>query len=185
MMKLIGSAVVLVLVAGVSANYMADKFGENPHMQEVAVQTAPDAPAKSKSQTVKVTNVGEDYSGRNTRIKADRRGHYVTNAKLNGRNVEVLVDTGATSVAINKSTARRLGIKLTQADFKYQVNTANGAVKAAGATIDRVQIGRVSVTNVQAVVLPDQSLSVTLLGMSFLGELRSFEVKSGELVLRQ
>ncbi len=115
----------------------------------------------------------------------DNRGHFITTAKMNGRSVEVLVDTGATSVAINKKTARKLGIMLKASDFKYIVNTANGSTKAASAIIKKIQIGNVTVKNVQAAVLDDKALSSTLLGMSFLGQLRSFEVKNKELVLVQ
>ncbi len=121
--------------------------------------------------------------GRKARIKMDSRGHFVTSARMNGRNIEVLVDTGATSVAINKRTARQLRIILQAADFKHTVNTANGSTKAASAIIDKIQIGNVTVRNVQAVVLDDKALSSTLLGMSFLKELRSFEVKNQELLL--
>jgi len=127
----------------------------------------------------------EPVYGRKARLKMDNRGHFVTNARMNGRNVEVLVDTGATSVAINKQTARRLGILLKASDFKYTVNTANGSTKAAAAIIDKIQIGNVTVKNVQAAVLDDKALNSTLLGMSFLGQLRSFEVKNQELLLVQ
>lgn len=133
-------------------------------------------------------NDGEEnfaYDGRKARIKMDDRGHFVTTAKMNGRRVEVLVDTGATSVAINKSTARRLGIHLTAADFKYSVSTANGKTMAAAAQIDRIEIGRVTVKNVRAAVLQDKALDGTLLGMTFLGELKSFEVKNRQMILIQ
>ncbi len=123
--------------------------------------------------------------GRKARLKMDSRGHFITTARMNGRNIEVLVDTGATSVAINKKTARRLGIVLKASDFKYSVNTANGSTKAASAMIDKIQIGNVTVHNVQAAVLDDNALSSTLLGMSFLKELTSFEVKNQQLLLVQ
>jgi aspartyl protease family protein len=58
-------------------------------------------------------------------------------------------------------------------------------VKAATAIIERIEIGRVIVTDVQAAILPDRSLNETLLGMSFLNELRSFEFRNGELLLTQ
>jgi len=123
--------------------------------------------------------------GRKARLKMDDRGHFVTDARMNGRNVEVLVDTGATTVAINNKTARKLGIILNASDFKHAVNTANGQTLAAAATIDSIRIGNVTVNNVQAAVLDDDALQVTLLGMSFLKELRSFEVKNRELLLVQ
>ncbi|MGI9351725.1 MAG: retropepsin-like aspartic protease family protein [Rhizobiaceae bacterium] len=125
------------------------------------------------------------YVGRKTRIKMDPSGHFVTAAKMNGRRVEVLVDTGATTVAINKSTARRLGILLKPSDFKHRVNTANGTTKAAAVVIDRIEIGRVRVKNVRAAVLSDRALDNTLLGMSFLGQLKGFEVKNRQLILSQ
>lgn len=175
---LVASAVITGAVAGSLADLSVERRSELSQSQAPAKQQSP-AVTKPK-QTAAVS-----YAGRNARIKGDRRGHFTTNARMNGRTVEVLVDTGATSVAINKSTARRLGIRLSSSDFKFKVNTANGTVKAASATIDRIEIGRVSVKNVRAAVLPDSSLDGTLLGMTFLNELRSFEVRSGELVLTQ
>lgn len=138
--------------------------------------------SKPKKIAAKTEN---PLGGRKARIRMDSRGHFVTQARMNGRRIEVLVDTGATSVAINTTTARRLGIKLSPSDFKYTVNTANGRIKAASATIDRIEIGRVSVTNVRAAVLKDASLTDTLLGMSFLKELDRFEIRNRELVLEQ
>lgn len=157
--------------------------------RETLDNQAPNQTSQQQKQRTQVANVQQPTSepvyGRKARLKMDNRGHFVTNARMNGRNVEVLVDTGATSVAINKKTARRLGIILKASDFKYTVNTANGSTKAASAMIDRIQIGNVTVKNVAAAVLDDKALSSTLLGMSFLGQLRSFEVKNRELLLVQ
>ena len=124
-------------------------------------------------------------AGRVARIDRDRSGHYLARAKMNGRSFDVLVDTGATMVAINESTARRLGIHLSNADFRYRVRTANGIAEAAKATIDEVRIGRVVVRDVSATVARDDSLSGVLLGMSFLNRLKKFEFDSGTLVLTQ
>ncbi|MEM7289996.1 MAG: TIGR02281 family clan AA aspartic protease [Pseudomonadota bacterium] len=141
--------------------------------------------AKNPQKTVKKSTTNNGYAGRTHRLKADRHGHFIARARMNGAYVEVLVDTGATSVAINKSTARRLGIHLKASDLKYRVNTANGVTMAASAIIDRIEIGRVGAENVQAAVLPDKSLNGTLLGMSFLKEMRSFEIRNGELLISQ
>ena len=83
------------------------------------------------------------------------------------------------------SAARRLGIRLKASDFKYRVSTANGTTAAAEATIDEIRIGRVSVRDVRASVLRDEALDTVLLGMSFLGRLKSFQVDRGELILVQ
>ncbi len=126
-----------------------------------------------------------ELTGRRVRISMDPKGHFSGDFKLNGRRVSSLIDTGATLVAINKSTARRIGLNLQPADFKYQVNTANGAAKAAAAKIDRLQIGRIYVENVEAVVLDDNALDNTLIGMSFLNRLNKFRVENSVLYLEQ
>lgn len=185
------AGVVLVAVAtgiGLSLylDYRNDLQAENAELSSQVEATQQQA--AQQAQRVANTSNNSSYNtleGRKHRIKADNRGHFLATARMNGRPVEVLVDTGATSVAINRSTARRLGIRLSPSDFKHQVNTANGVAKAASAEIERIQIGRVSATNVRVLILPDRSLSGTLLGMSFLNEMRSFEIRNGELVLTQ
>lgn len=151
--------------------------------QENPARPAAAEPAKvARLETEQRNN---PLSGRVARIDSDGRGHFVADAKLNGRRIEVLVDTGATLVAINETTARRIGIRLSREDFKYKVNTANGTVKAANAVIDEIEIGRVRVRDVPATVLSDKALDGTLLGMSFLKQLKRFEVADGTLVLTQ
>jgi aspartyl protease family protein len=119
------------------------------------------------------------------RLKPDARGHYIANFKMNGREVSALVDTGASSVAINKSTARKLGMNISPNDFIYEANTANGKAKMAIATIREIQIGRILVRDVEAAILEDKALDGTLLGMSFLKRLEGFTVTEGDLILKQ
>lgn len=117
------------------------------------------------------------------RIRIGRDGHFRTDAKLNYRSVAVLVDTGASSVALPRSVAERIGIRLHDRDFRHTARTANGETAMAIATLERVEIGGVLVRDVEAAVLNDASLGTVLLGMSFLGKLRRFSVERGELVL--
>jgi aspartyl protease family protein len=124
-------------------------------------------------------------SSGSVRLKPDARGHYVAEFKMNGRPVKALVDTGASMVAINKSTARRLGINVSPADFIYEVNTANGKAKVAPAMIREIEIGRVRVRDVEAAIFDDRALEGTLLGMTFLKRLQSFSVNDGDLILKQ
>lgn len=123
--------------------------------------------------------------GRKVLLKADARGHYAAQFKLNGRQIDALVDTGATVVALNMSTARRIGISLNPSDFRQEVSTANGKIKAASIMIDSLQIGRISVDKVQAVVLEDKALQINLIGMSFLNRLNKFQAQEGTLLLVQ
>lgn len=124
-------------------------------------------------------------SGRKVRIKAGHGGHFYTEVRMNNRTVKVLVDTGATMVAINETTARKIGIRLKASDFKYKVNTANGVAKMAAATIKEIRIGNIRVQNVRAGVSRDGALSTTLLGMSFLNQLKRFGVSNQTLLLEQ
>lgn len=110
-------------------------------------------------------------------------GHFFGTFTINGRKADGLVDTGASVVAINISTARRLGVSTGSLSFDAKVNTANGIVKAAVVMLDRVEIGTIAVKDVQAMVLPDKSLSGMLVGMSFLNKLSSYRVENGALHL--
>lgn len=110
-------------------------------------------------------------------------GHFSGTFTINGRKADGLVDTGASVVAINVSTARRLGVSTASLSFDARVNTANGIVKAAVVMLDRVEIGTIAVKDVQAMVLPDKSLSGMLVGMSFLTKLSSYKVENGALHL--
>lgn len=124
-------------------------------------------------------------SGGAVQLRADAAGHYNGNFRFNGKTVQGLIDTGATTIAINESTARRLGFGANKLDFAYAVNTANGQTQAARVMLDRVEIGSVRVRKVDAMVLRDEALSGTLVGMSFLKKLGSYRVEKGRLELRQ
>ncbi len=124
-------------------------------------------------------------TGRRVRLEPDGRGHFIGDFRLNGRTVEAMIDTGASVVAINTTTARRIGVTVSTADFKHPVNTANGTIHAAAATLSRLEIGGIVVRDVQAMVLDDKALSGTLIGMSFLNGLRRFGVENGRLLLEQ
>ena len=96
-----------------------------------------------------------------------------------------MIDTGASVVAMNRTTARRVGVSPANSEFIHPVNTANGTVNAASARLDRLEIGGIVVRDVQAVVLDDNALSGTLIGMSFLNSLRRYRVENARLFLEQ
>lgn len=96
-------------------------------------------------------------------------GHYWIAGSINSQPVQFLVDTGATSVAINENQARRLGIDYRAAGQPLLVNTASGTAKAWRVRLNSVKVGSIDVLGVEAVVLEGESPSEALLGMSFLG----------------
>jgi aspartyl protease family protein len=99
-------------------------------------------------------------------LSADSQGHFVTSASINGNPVRVLVDTGATSIALPGREAERLGIDYRKGR-RGMTQTANGTVPVYGITLDRVRLGDIELSSVEAVVI-EQGLGITLLGMSFL-----------------
>ena len=99
-------------------------------------------------------------------LTADARGHFLPAGQINGREVQFMVDTGATSVALGESDARRINLKYEDGQ-RVRVNTANGQAVAHVVQLDSVRIGDVTVYGVEALVTP-QSMSYVLLGNSFL-----------------
>lgn len=122
--------------------------------------------------------------GREVRLPADGNHQYFVTAALNQRPASFLIDTGASFVALRDSDARAANIYVSWSDYTQPVRTANGETKAATVTIDVIEIDGIRVENVKAFILPDEQLSMNLLGMSFLSRLESVEQRGGELVLK-
>ncbi|HJV76045.1 MAG TPA: retropepsin-like aspartic protease [Noviherbaspirillum sp.] len=99
-------------------------------------------------------------------LKPDGRGHYMVQGQINGGTVRMLLDTGATSVALPASEATRLGINYKAGRPGY-VSTANGTAPAYLVKLDTVRIGDIELNQVDGVV-QEQGLPFILLGMSFL-----------------
>lgn len=116
-------------------------------------------------------------------LKAFADGHYYARAEINGRPIDVMVDTGASMVALTYEDAERAGLRLKPSDFTNQVSTANGVAAVAPVMLDRVSIGRITVRNVRAAVCERGRLEKTLLGMNFLSRLERVGISQGRLVL--
>ncbi|WP_421930281.1 retropepsin-like aspartic protease family protein [Nitratireductor rhodophyticola] len=188
--KMIMLGVVVGAAAGVPALYQSNPDFYRGLLQAALSGSGDDAPeelavARPSSGATEIRGETSVLLGKKVSIAADNTGHFVGRFKLNGREMSAMIDTGATYVAINRETARRIGVQLSSSDFKYEVNTANGKVRAAAAAIESLQIGRIYVENIDAVVLDDRALDKVLIGMSFLGRLSRFEVENRALVLEQ
>jgi aspartyl protease family protein len=119
-----------------------------------------------------------------TALKAGQNGHFFVKAEINGKTVKVLVDTGASAVALSYEDAKDIGLRPGSLDFNVPVSTANGVAKAAGVNLDKIEIDGVRVSDVQGLVMPEGVMRGSLLGMSFLGKLKSFKVEDGVLYLK-
>ena len=96
-----------------------------------------------------------------------------------------MVDTGASVVALNESSAARFGLRPVPGQYTAKVTTANGTIKAARTRLAMIEVGGLIVRDVDAMVLPDEALSENLLGLSFLSKLKRFEYANGKMVLEQ
>lgn len=119
------------------------------------------------------------------RIGRSRNGHYVLDVIINGQPVEMLVDTGASTVALPESVAEEAGIILQSSAYTVPVRTANGETSAAATRIDDLRIGPIRLRDVEAMVIRDQSLGTPLFGMSALNMLRRFDFSDDTLLLVQ
>ncbi len=97
----------------------------------------------------------------------DLTGHYRADALINGIEMPVMVDTGATDVAISRQVAERLGIRSTDA---IRTQTANGDAVAYMTRLASVKLGGIEVHNVAAIISPNLEGDM-LLGMSFLNRM--------------
>lgn len=127
-------------------------------------------------------DVGAVAETRSGYVSKGKDGHYWAWARIDGRAVRVLVDTGATSVALTPDDARRIGVDLDLLVYNRDVNTAQGMTHAAPITLSHVSVDGADVTKVDALVVP-QGLSASLLGMSYLGRLESFNANRQGMVL--
>ena len=129
--------------------------------------------------------VPQRASAGNVELRARSDGHYYAKAEVNGRPADVMVDTGASMVALTYEDAERAGVRLKPSDFTQSVSTANGTARFALVRLDRVSIGNITVRDVQAGVAERGRLSITLLGMSFLSRLDRVDIRSGTLLLTE
>lgn len=117
------------------------------------------------------------------RFVADRSGQFTVEADVDGRRVLFLVDTGASDVVLSPADAERLGFDPRKLAFTRPYRTANGIVHGAPVRLGRVGIGPISLADVVASV-NEKPMARSLLGMSFLSRLSSYEVAKDTLTLR-
>ncbi|MBC8242698.1 MAG: TIGR02281 family clan AA aspartic protease [Rhodospirillales bacterium] len=115
---------------------------------------------------------------------AGRGGHFIVEAKVDGVPIRFLVDTGASDVVLSPADAKRLGFDFKALRFDKVYRTANGQVMGAPVRLRTIDVGPIQVRDVRASV-NGAAMNRSLLGMSFLDRLTSYEVRDGRLTLRQ
>lgn len=117
------------------------------------------------------------------KVYANDRGMFMSVGSINGQTVRFLVDTGATSIAMNTEQARRLGVRYEIDGKKATASTASGFVTAYQVRLKSVSLGKIKRRNIEAMVIDGQHPGPILLGMSFLGDLKV--EKSGKTLTLQ
>lgn len=129
------------------------------------------------------TDSHQTSRGGRVRLARDPSGHYRAQVRVNGRMVDMLVDTGASLIALTARDARRMGVYPPADAFVHQTRTANGIARVALVELDEVRVGSIRLRDVRATVHKGRGLSTNLLGMSFLGRLRRVKVEGDVLTL--
>ena len=157
---------------------MVIAFGVAPRLQERADAPTPMTVAVATPEPV------PSAGSRAAFIDREDDGHFWARADVSGTQVKFMVDTGASIVALTYLDAQRLGLKPEELDFDSEIRTAGGVTYGAPVTLESIRVGKVKIENVNAVILRTE-LEQSLLGMTFLGELHSYEVRQGQMIIRQ
>jgi aspartyl protease family protein len=121
--------------------------------------------------------------GRTVAVARTSGGDFAVTAQINGARIAMVLDTGASSVVLTRDDARAAGLPLEVLDYTVNIDTANGRTRAAPVTLDRVAVGSLVERSIDALVAQPGTLKTSLLGMSFLNRLQSWEVRGDRLVL--
>lgn len=121
---------------------------------------------------------------RAVRLRKHVNGHFVARGSINGAPISMLVDTGASTVVLKPADAERAGIDVSSLSYTTPVSTANGTTFAAPVRLRLMAIGDIALQDIEALVAKPGNLNESLLGMSFLRRLRSYEFSGDFLTLR-
>jgi aspartyl protease family protein len=133
------------------------------------------------AQRLKAEAIGTPVSqGRETRIPMAIDGHFWVNAKLNGRDVKFLVDSGATMTTVDRATANAAGIDVSPRRDQF-VRTGNGIIRVSSGRADELSVGNIVRRDVGVQVADNDDLNV--LGMNYLSTLSRWGVQGRWLIL--
>ncbi len=119
------------------------------------------------------------------RISADDDGHFRVNTWINGTQIRMLVDTGASTLALSYEDGQKLGLDPGKSKNLVAISTANGVAYGAPYYVGRVEVGEIGRTAVEAIVMTPDTLGESLLGMSFLKTLTRYEIRKDEMIFVQ
>ncbi|GJD47455.1 hypothetical protein OPKNFCMD_0163 [Methylobacterium crusticola] len=188
------AAALLVILGGVAQRFRAG-FGEGlwslclwaaVGAGGAALYAYRDEAREAAFRALGEVSPGRPVAGQGGEVTIARRadGSFTVQARVNGREQRFAFDTGASTMVLTAESAAALGIRPAPGAYVVAVQTANGRAAAAPVVLDTVAVGPISERRVPALVTRPGTLSLNLLGMSFLERLASYEVRGSRLILR-
>jgi len=137
--------------------------------ERVLAELVPGRAASRGARTIEIARSARDFS---------------LSTQVNGAPVSMVLDTGASSVVLTQEAAKAAGLPLEVLSYNVTVDTANGRTRAAAVTLDRIGVGGIVERSVPALIAQPGQLRTSVLGMSFLNRLESWEVRGDKLIMR-
>lgn len=204
-MRLVGYVIVVAIAATVAAQQVSKNLvAPDRSVSHSVTSVAPPYPAQGSPRDVVIPRAGEEQSADKpqprrqlppppvapgcftdqtvTLTVQDRLGHFVADVEINGRSLSMLVDTGASTVAVPYEAAISMGLDLVNGR-KAVSSTANGRVQIILARAPRLRIGSICLYDVEVAVMPTGALNTGLLGMNVIGKMKRFELTDTRLVM--
>ena len=177
------TTVVALAILGLQFFHTVDLSALTPSQPQQAEEAQKPKTKRYAKRTKSSGNIEQATTYGEVEIRAARNGNFYTRAAVNGTNIDVLVDTGATYVSLTFEDAEALALDPLNLEYTVRLRTANGIAYGAPVELDEVTIGGITVNNVEAIVGQKGAKSITLLGMSYLSRAGGFKVVGNRLIL--
>lgn len=169
------TALALVLIAGGAIGMVLPVADEAPADPAVNLSEAAETQTGSSSPTA--------GWAQETALRREQDGHFYADVTANGANIRMLVDTGATVIALTGDDASAMGLYWDDSEVRPVAQGASGPVLGVNTSLERVEVGGFEARNVAAMIIPE-GLSISLLGQSFLSSVNTLEIADDRMVLR-
>ncbi len=171
-----GTAIFTVIAAVVASQVLS-------HTNWNEIKPAPPAAAIPNNDRVAAPLPSANHA--TASLWAGPTGNFMGHATIDGADVAIMIDTGASFVALTHHDAVNMGIAPQPGDYRLALSTANGVAYAAQVHLDSIEIGNVRVDDVPAIIAQPHALGRSLIGMNFLRRLRNFKVQGNQIKLTQ
>lgn len=133
--------------------------------------------------TGKAESSDEDRRGNEVVLRRREDGHFYADVEVNGTEIEFMIDTGASGIALTRRDAEKLGLFWNENDLDVVGRGVSGAVSGTMVRLDRVELGDREARDLPAAIIPE-GLDVSLLGQSFLSRIGEVRINGDEMLLR-